>query len=101
MNVYVYQAALYCEDCGEAIISNLKSLRIKDHGDSDSFPQGTYPEGGGEADTPQHCADCSLFLENDLTPEGEEYVMQTIEAHDNAGDRSSETLKIWREFYNI
>jgi hypothetical protein len=38
--------------------------------DSDDLPKGPYADGGGEADTPQHCDDCRRFLENPLTGDG-------------------------------
>lgn len=44
--------------------------------DSDDFPKGPYPEGGGEADTPQHCDSCHEFLENPLTSDGMAYVRE-------------------------
>jgi len=62
MLVYIYAADIYCQQCGEAIRE-----RITREGfapaepddewsyDSDEFPKGPYPDGGGEADCPQHC----------------------------------------------
>jgi hypothetical protein len=85
MNAYIYQAGLLCEHCGEDV-----RARIKREGnapddpadestyDSDAFPQGPYDHGGGEADCPQHCDQCHVFLENPLTTDGVEYVRQTI-----------------------
>jgi len=60
--VYVYQAALYCNDCATEIMNQL----AKDGKpgadpneaapeDSDQWPQGPHPDGGGEADSPNHC----------------------------------------------
>ena len=40
------------------------------HYDSDDLPKGPYAEGGGEADTPQHCEGCAQFLGNPLTVDG-------------------------------
>lgn len=101
MNVYIYAADLYCEDCGEAI-----QKRITEEGfapeypndersyDSDEFPKGPYPDGGGEADYPQHCGagpDClnaiefpdgikvGAWLGNELTADGVEYVREVIQ----------------------
>ena len=68
MDVYVFQAALLCESCGEAICAKLNRNGVdSDRVDSDSFPKGPYGNGGGEADTPQHCDACGVFLENPLT----------------------------------
>ena len=86
MNAYVYRADLHCAPCGERIMTYLEI----DSGDSDDYPQGPYPNGGGEADTPQHCGTCGVFLENPLTDDGVEYVR---EASDGP------VVELWREFY--
>ena len=66
MNVYIYQAALICEDCAGYIrqASSYKTL------DSWSYPQGPIADGGSEADCPQTCEHCHTFLENPLTDDG-------------------------------
>ncbi len=56
--------------------------------DSDEHPKGPYSDGGGESDSPQHCASCGTFLENPLTDEGVEYVRES-------GNRE------WADFYDI
>src|SRR4029077_5149697 len=38
--------------------------------DSDDFPKGPVEDGGGEADTEQHCEACGRALENPLREEG-------------------------------
>lgn len=99
---YIYKAALYCATCGQAIRGALLDsvapyLRpvLQDSEDSDAWPQGPYPDGGGEADTPQHCDACGVFLENPLTADGLAYVFDALAADD--GDRA--TLETWRAFY--
>jgi hypothetical protein len=99
MNVYVYQAALYCEDCGLAIRERLTNegnapANPNDERsyDSDSFPKGPYADGGGESDSIQHC-DCAgacvnalevegskvgCWLENPLTAHGVHHLIDTI-----------------------
>ncbi|MDX2116264.1 MAG: hypothetical protein SFZ24_11695 [Planctomycetota bacterium] len=108
MEVYVFQAALYCEDCGQAIADELIARGVADPGDSDAFPQGPYPEGGGEADVPQHCdvaGHClnavrsgehavGAFLENPLTGDGRRYLAEAI-----ATRPDSEVVRLWAEFY--
>ena len=65
MDVYIFQAALWCEECGEAIRGRLTESGnapgdAEDEGsyDSDDFPKGPFPDGGGEADTEQCCDGC-------------------------------------------
>lgn len=99
---YVYQAALLCDDCGlakqKALLGTVHPS--KDY-DSDRFPQGPYADGGGEADSPQHCDHCGEFLENSLTGDGEEYVRDLIAQHHATGRGSESVLRQWSEFYGI
>lgn len=91
MDAYLFQAALICEDCcNEFKKRNVKPADVDetDEGtyDSDQWPKGPYSDGGGEADCPQHCDHCGLFLENPLTPDGDAYVREKANAyvHDDA-----------------
>src|SRR3954469_15157799 len=54
--------------------------------DSDKFPKGPYENGGGEADTPQHCDQCMAFLENPLTEDGCAYVIDELRLYDRQKD---------------
>lgn len=110
MDVFVFQAALYCADCGEAIARNLRQRGVEDSDDSNDFPQGPYAVGGGEADSPQHCdngpqclaADTiggrrvGAFLENPLTSDGEAYVRQSL-----AETPGSPLVQFWAEHYGL
>lgn len=110
MEAYVFQAALYCRDCGEALVRDLRDRGAEDTGDSDDFPQGPYPDGGGEADTPQHCdngTQCvaaeiiggrrvGAFLENPLTSDAEAYVRQSL-----ADTPGSPLVRFWVEHYGL
>lgn len=89
MEAYIYNADIYCEDCAETIKATLTG---PDTGDSDDYPQGPYPDGGGEADYPQHCGHCGEFLENSLTDNGANYVSEAV-ANNGAPE-------VWREFYD-
>lgn len=84
---YIYKADVLCADCGDNIKTALDKQGLTPEGakldppdetlwDSDEYPKGPYID--GEADSPQYCADCGEFLENDLTTEGEAYVFQWI-----------------------
>lgn len=63
------------------------------------MPQGPYSDGGGEADSPQHCDTCRMFLENPLTIECEHYVKDAIVTFDRDASGDAGTINEWREFY--
>jgi hypothetical protein len=95
--IYCYCADIYCADCGREMVDECRERSIADTGDSDQFPQGPYPDGGGEADCPQHCGDCGVFLRNPLTGAGDDYVSSAI-ADDP--ERESAVANEWREYYD-
>ena len=101
MNAYMYQAALYCEDCGEAIREQLSKAdpgklqpSLEHTYDSDDYPKGPYIDGGGESDWPQHCDSCGTFLENPLTSDGYEYVAEALA-------RGGEVAELWADYYGV
>ena len=54
MDVYMFQAAFICEDCTQKVKSSVKvpaKPGIEETYDSDNYPKGPYPDGGGEADS--------------------------------------------------
>jgi len=113
---YAYQAEMYCDDCAEEIMraihptctcstdwfSDVAGNHKKDcplHDwtapeDSDDYPQ--KDTSSGEADTPQHCADCGTFLENPLTDDGYRYVQEKLNEQGSAS-----TLQTWANFYGF
>ncbi len=119
MNVYTYQADLWCEQCGEAIREQL----ARDHPgkvpadpdqehtyDSDDYPKGPVADGGGESDMPQFCAageEClctafgvGQFLENTLTDHGCETLREAIDrAYTN--DKVTDLIELFEEFYEL
>lgn len=107
MNAYVYQAAMLCECCGRAARKRLdaEGKRPADVDaeytyDSDEYPKGPYPDGGGEADSPQHCDACGLFLENDITGEGEAHIYGCIIEALSTGN-VAECIREWIDHYGI
>jgi hypothetical protein len=97
MNAYAYQAALLCEDCTDRQALEYLSEY------SDNYPQGPYPDGGGEADSPQTCDHCHAFLENSLTSEGYLYLEDMAEkalTH-RGGIDDDGALRQWLEFYDV
>lgn len=125
MEVYMYAADLYCEDCGEAIRESLDAEGKKPEDpsdectfDSDDYPKGPYLDGGGESDSPCHCGsgeDCvnaivlpdgrkvGAFLENPLTGDGIDYVKEAIREGCESKTRSGSSVArhVWAEFYDL
>lgn len=95
MNAYIFQADIYCEDCAAELCGFYSARRGEE--DSDAYPQGPYSDGGGEADYPQHCGQCGVFLENPLTGEGYDYVQECR----NGPTGDNEVVKAWVDFYDI
>ena len=100
---YVYQGAVYCDDCAGLLMRSLgkvsKALRLA--GDSEVWPApvGDTPE----ADTPQHCAQCGALLEEySLTEDGCEYVLNKFDEYASygGGDLGLPVLKQWRRKYS-
>lgn len=97
MKAYIYQADVLCEKCAISEMVRLTGgdIPMPFSEDSDHWPQGPYADGGGEADTPQHCGHCQLFLENPLTMDGVSYVQEQI----YVGDGDQEVLREWHDYY--
>jgi hypothetical protein len=111
MDAYLYQAALLCADCAVITMNEIELLnmlggssspfrRTKPWTDSDSYPQGPYPDGGGEADTPQHCDACCIFLKNPLTTDGSRYLNEQLIEHARDGSGDADVLASWARYYN-
>jgi len=91
-DVYIFQADLLCAECGEAACNRIESEGHSPSNpadettyDSDEYPKGPYPHGGGESDHPQHCGHCSTPLDNP--------VIETVQV---AG---TPVLENWLTFY--
>jgi len=110
MRVFMYAAALLCEACGLAKMAELDAAGLRPAGmdpeneytwDSDAYPKGPYERGGGEADCPQSCDHCSVFLENPLTPHGVAYARDAISEWlpELAETHAGKGVAAWQEFY--
>ncbi len=105
MDVYIFQADIYCRDCGESLrrenpLPPGADLDDESTFDSDAYPKGPYGDGGGEADCPQHCGACNLFLDNPLTGDGETYVRDIFRLHVETGRGNAEVIADWRLAYD-
>lgn len=78
MDAYIYESDLYCCDCATSIQELLGDQCCRS--DDSYYPQGPYANGGGEADRPQHCASCGVFLENPLTDDGRAWVADNLKS---------------------
>ena len=96
MEAYIYQADIHCADCNDKVVDCLEKRGIKktEH-DSDAWPQGPYSNGGGEADYPQHCCQCNVFMKNSLTSYGVDYVKHWVKQ-----TPQSEVTKEWQDYYD-
>lgn len=108
MNAYIYAAALHCTDCATAIKALLdadgktpEDVSDERSYDSDDYPKGPLADGGGAADSPQHCDSCGLFLENDLTEEGLAFVRDVIQGHADGKPGNREASAEWGAFYDV
>ena len=120
--VFMYQAALYCEACGldirKKLIEEGKGPADPDDEnsyDSDEFPKGPYPDGGGNADGPHHCDahdDClraitlpngdriGAWLGDELTEEGfNSLVTMIIDDLTRGDDHARQVGRMWRYLY--
>ena len=108
MNAYIYQADLICEGCANKTMRELDRQGkapedCLDHEsfDSDDYPKGTWGDGGGEADAPQHCGICGLFLFNPLTKEGMDYLVEVVKANLNGERGNPDVIGEWLEWYDV
>jgi hypothetical protein len=99
MDAYVYQSDLICDECAEKVKRKLD--RADDTSDSDDYPQGPHPDGGGEADTAQHCGMCNVFLENPLTSHGWNDVKERVAWDIMSGKYNPVSLGQWVDFYDV
>lgn len=77
MNVYMYAADLWCEECAAAIQDRLDGEGAEDTGDSGDYPQ-DVSHLDSASDSPDNCGGCHRPLENPLTAEGIEYVVEHV-----------------------
>jgi len=102
VDAYIYCAALYCDECANRIKERLTApADVEDESsyDSDAYPKGPYLDGGGEADTPQHCDSCHIFLHNPLTGDGSTYVRDAFGEFVELGRGRLEVLADWIREY--
>ena len=112
MDVFIFQADIWCADCGRLIQKRLEEDNVEDTGDSDDYPQGPFGDGGGEADSPQFCAahdGCINFiqvdgrkigapLENPLTTDGVEYLKGMIKGKRSQSQFIRVLKDVWGDY---
>lgn len=110
MKAFVYRAALLCESCGNDTRAAIAAIPMphkqrvpvdpndESSYDSDDYPKGPYDNGGGEADSPQHCDQCGVFLCNPLTEDGRNYVLENL---NQLTEPPKQTAKEWVKFYDV
>lgn len=98
MNGAIYQADMWCEDCAEEIKQRIRAEgnAPEDEDDQHSYDSDEFPKDcdvSCESDTVEHCAagedcinahefanslKCGVWLENDLTTDGIQYVKDAV-----------------------
>lgn len=104
--VYAYNAALYCVPCGTEICNTIDMAKLVElYGEDWDLPYDTdhYPLLGknGESDSPDHCGECGEFLENPLTDDGVNYVVELAQFELERDGKIGETVGMWMGFYGI
>lgn len=125
--MYIYQADLWCDSCGEKIKADLAVEAHEDTGDSEDVPQ-YADESQSETDSPSHCAagaDCleaedlghygledgatlhgaesrrvGALLNEGLTEEGVKYVREIVSAPART-EYQGALHALWRERFGI
>ncbi len=110
---YIYNDDIFCDDCGKSICQRIdaEGHAPADPDDETSYDVDEYPkysDGSSEADSPQHCSsldDCinaielpdgykiGVWLGNELTSYGEEYVVEVVLEGGDVAD-------LWRYYYD-
>jgi len=109
LDMFIYQAELYCDKCGIDIMKELdaKGKCPADPNDHYSYDSDSYPKYGerGESDSPRHCGNgencqdafmigdmkIGAFLHQELTDEGRKYVAST----------EGDVAEFWQDYYDI
>lgn len=99
MQTYAYRAAFYCAACASDLKVDLHNEgkepppKSAARADSECWPQAE--SGSGEADTPNHCDKCKVWLENPLTSVGRKRLATTlIDAFDKC-EITDELVRQW------
>ena len=107
----IYCADVFCEDCTDKIESDCREDgTVKrmiadgaDPSDEYSYDSDEYPKRcdvSEESDSPSHCGGCGIFLENNLTTDGDDYVKETVNDDFAAGNDDSIAITVWMPFYD-
>jgi hypothetical protein len=115
-DAFIYQGNILCKSCARDLKKVLREKNVEDTGDSGDWPQGPYPDGGGEADSPTHCGngkDClesldigsgipiGVWLENPLTEKGLKFVAERLAENFNSPRRHGRLVNnYWRCVYH-
>ena len=102
---WMYNASLYCYDCGKKIIEELteklqkEGKEIPDTDDEYSYDSDDFPKGicsaQSETDSPNFCDDCGQYLNETLTDTGINYVAENLEQ--DIKNESTNNSEEWAE----
>ena len=115
---YAFQADLICEDCAAKVMDRLDKKDVEDDGDTDTYPQESPEEGGGESDSASFCGSgrycvnavaitsknkVGCPLGNALTSYGRDALVESIHRDLLSEDKFSRRLgrllyRVWGEY---
>jgi len=117
---YIYQADIWCNNCGEAIRERLirEGHAPTDPNDEWSYDSDDFPKRASdndESDSPQHCAageNCINAIElpsgskvgllfGELTSDGIAYVQEANEEAKESCAGCKEIVELWRKHYTV
>lgn len=104
MDAFIYNADIYCPTCAAKIKAQLdgEGKTPANPDDESSYDSGQYPKGptangGGETDSPQHCADCKVYLGAPLTDDGIKYAVNSLAEYVTDDGGTAEVLDEWAD----
>ena len=80
MDAYLFPETceFLCVDCAREAVCEERIDNPEAKSVSEMMEESCYSAGGGESDSPTHCASCGVFLDNPLTDDGADYVASEI-----------------------
>lgn len=107
MDVFIYKADTWCEDCIAKVKADIaaRGETPANPGDEHTYDSDDYPKGpfsNDESDSPTHCCKCHVFMEQPLTSAGYQYVAEILnEEGVNTLESLSDVGREWASYYGF